>query len=245
MYRELIDLFLNRNFKNLLVIFAFMDGSYMSLGTIMDLIFEPNGYTSTDTSILGGIFVVCGLISSIIFPIVIEKHHWFLKSLKMICYGALLSSLLVAIAIPSRIFWFAIISIGLLGFFVIPTMSIVYALATEVTYPSSEALFGSLLQAASGIVGTIISYVIAFVIRMFGTIYALILYSILFLVCCLLTFFITEDLRRMSPMEEEVNGNMDDTDNESRSQVQQDQLAFKSTSKINHNNQFNPPSNTN
>ena len=174
-----------------------MNGSYISLGNVVDLLLEPNGFTSTDTGLIGSIFVICGLISSIIFPIIIEKHLWFLKSLKIICYGAFLSSLLALCAVPSENLSYVLISFGLLGFFLIPTMSIVYALATEATYPISEALFGSLLQAASGITGTIISYFMTYVIRSIGTMPALGFLVIFYLLCSLLTLLVKEDLRRI------------------------------------------------
>lgn len=167
-----------------------MNGSYVSLGTIINFLFEPFGYTSTDTSILGATFVICGLISSIIFPILIEKYHWFLRSLKIIVIGAFISSIIVLIAVPSQKFGFAVIAIGLLGFFVIPTMSVVYAFATELTYPNSEALFGSLLQAGSGIFGTFVAYGISFLINNFGAFSALLAYVTFFFICMMLANFI-------------------------------------------------------
>lgn len=188
-----------------------MNGSYTSLGTIINFLFEPFGYTSTDTSILGATFVLSGLVSSIIFPILIEKYHWFLKSLKIIVIGAFLASIIVLAAVPSRVFYFALASIGLLGFFIIPTMSVVYAFATELTYPSSEALFGSLLQAGSGIFGTIVAYVISFLINNFGGLTALSTYVLFFFICMMLATFIQEDLRRLHPKNELSCDNMTDT----------------------------------
>lgn len=177
-----------------------MNGSYTSLGTIINFLFEPFGYTSTDTAILGATFVISGLVSSIMFPILIEKYHWFLRSLKIIVIGAFISSIIVLGAVPSRNFIFAVVSIGLLGFFVIPTMSVVYAFATELTYPASEALFGSLLQAASGIFGTIVAYGISFLINTFGGTAALMAYVLFFFICMMLANFIQEDLRRLNPV---------------------------------------------
>ena len=175
-----------------------MNGSYVSLGTIINFLFEPFGYTATETSILGAIFIVSGLISSIIFPIIIEKYHWLLLSLKLIVTGSFLSSLIVLGAIPSKIFSFASVAISLLGFFVIPTMSVVYAFATELTYPHSEALFGSLLQAGSGIFGTVVAYGISYLINNLGGFAALLAYVIFFFICCVLSHFIHEDLRRLN-----------------------------------------------
>ena len=175
-----------------------MNGSYVSLGTIINLLFEPFGYTSLDASILGAVFIVSGLIGSIIFPLVLEKYHWFLRSLKIICMGAFVSMLIILGAIPSRIFPFATVSIGLLGFFVIPTMSIVYAFATELTYPNSEALFGSLLQAGSGIFGTTVAYMNSFLVNKLGGFSALLVYCVGFFICCVLSNFIKEDLRRLN-----------------------------------------------
>lgn len=189
----------NKNFVCVLIIFSMMDGSYTSLGTNINFLFEPFGFSPTDTSIMGAIFVVAGLISSIIFPIVIEKYHWFLRCLKMIAIGSFISSIIVLIALPSRVFGFATLAIGLLGFFVIPAMSVTYAFATELTYPISEALFGSLMQAGSGIFATVVSYAITFMINKFGSFFALVVYVIFFLICGILSYMVREDLRRLNP----------------------------------------------
>lgn len=178
-------------------IFSIMNGSYVSLGAIINFLIEPFGFDSVDTSILGACFVLCGLISSIIFPILIEKHRWFLRSLRIIAVGAFIAILTVLIALPTHSFSFCLITIGLLGFFVIPTMSIVYAFATELTYPVSEALFGCLLQAGSGIFGTVLTYLASFIINNVGAIFMVVLYAVFFAVCCVFAYFIKEDLRRL------------------------------------------------
>lgn len=198
MISELSTLFKNKNFVSILIIFSIMDGSYTSLGTNINFLFEPFGYSSTDTSILGALFVVTGLVSSIMFPILIDKYQWFLRSLKIITIGAFISSLIILGAIPSKVFGFALLSIASLGFFVIPTMSIVYAFATELTYPCSEALFGSLLQAGSGIFGTVVAYAITFMINKFGSFSALVTYALFFFICGILSHLIKEDLRRLN-----------------------------------------------
>lgn len=199
MITELAILMKNRNFVCIMVIFAMMDGSYTSLGTLINFLFEPFGFSSTETGILGATFVVAGLISSILFPILIEKYHWFLRCLKIITIGSFLSSIVVLPAVSSNVFAFATSAIGLLGFFVIPTMSVTYAFATEVTYPISEALFGSLMQAGSGLFATIVSYVITFIINKLGSFYALVTYVVFFLICSMLAYLVKEDLRRLKP----------------------------------------------
>lgn len=200
---ELKILMKNRNFICIMVIFAMMDGSYTSLGTLINFLFEPFGFSSTDTSIMGATFVVAGLISSIMFPLLIEKYHWFLRCLKVITIGSFISSIIVIGAVPSKIFAFAVLAIGLLGFFVIPTMSVTYAFATEVTYPISEALFGSLMQAGSGLFATIVSYIITIIINKLGSFYALTTYVVFFLICAILAYLVKEDLRRLKPKSEE------------------------------------------
>ena len=181
-----------------------MNGSYVSFGTILNLIFEPFGYTSTETSMLGATCILSGLISSIIFPIIIDRYHWFLRSLKIIVFGAFISSVLVYGTIPHKNLLPSLISIGLLGFFLIPTMSVVYAFATEVTYPSSEALFGSLLQATSGIFGTAVAYGISILIRHLGPSSALLAYVSFFLICCAVAVYVKEDLRRLKAGQEVI-----------------------------------------
>lgn len=135
-----------------------MNGSVISMGAIINFYIEGFGYNSVQTSILGATFVIVGVFSSMIFPILISKYNWFLISLRIIAIGAFLSCIITTFSLSSGSTTASLFSIGLLGFFLIPTLSVVYSFCTELTYPVSVSLFGCILQAGASLFGTVMTY---------------------------------------------------------------------------------------
>lgn len=147
---------------------------------------------------MGATFVLVGLFTSMIFPVLIEKFHWFRRSLRIIATGACAATILALICIPTGSFVASIISIGSMGAFLIPTLCVCYSFCTELTYPVSVALFGCLLQAGASIYGTLMTYLCTYIINSYGSLYVIILYIIFFATCSLLSICIGEDLRRIN-----------------------------------------------
>ena len=79
----------------------------------------------------------------------------------------------------------------------IPVMCVIYSFATELTYPISEALFGSVLQLGSCVFGTLIAFFASFIINGIGANWMILLYAVFFLGCTILASFVKEDLKRM------------------------------------------------
>lgn len=188
----------NRNFRIIFFIFAIMNGSVICLGAIINFLLEGFHFNNVQISVMSATFVFVGLLSSMVFPILIEKFHWFSRSLKIIACGACLSMVLVIPAVESGNFIASTAAIGTLGGFLIPTLCVIYSFAIELTYPVSVALFGCLLQAGASIYGTLMTYLCTYIIRKFGSLYVVILLIIFFAICSLLSVFVKEDLRRLN-----------------------------------------------
>lgn len=197
-YKDLVALLKNQNFVMLFFIFSIMNGTQISLGAIINFLFESFGFSTRQTSIMGAAFVVSGLVSTMIFPMLIQKFHWFKRSLRIVVFGALTAAISTMVILPTQSFGLSIIATALLGTFLIPTLSITYAFATELTFPVSAPLFGCLLQAGCSIFGAVFTYVGPYLINNLGPIYILITYTVCMVICCSLSFFIKEDLRRIN-----------------------------------------------
>lgn len=139
-----------------------------------------------------------GLISTMVFPMLIQKFNWFLRSLRIVAFGALFAIICLLVVLPTHNFVLSIIGTGLLGMFLIPTLCIVYAFSTELTYPVSAPLFGCILQAGCSIFGAVFTYVGPILITNLGPTYIIIAYVIFMLICSVLSLFIKEDLRRIN-----------------------------------------------
>lgn len=157
---------------------------------VINFLIKPFGFTNLEISIIGALFILCGLVSSVIFPILIEKYHWYNRLMRIICFGAFIFCSLSLIALPIKSYAMTLLTVGLMGFFVIPTMPVAYAFAQELTFPASEALFGSLMQIGSRLLGTFFSYVGSFLIKELGSIFVLIMYSVFYFICFIISFFI-------------------------------------------------------
>lgn len=175
-----------------------MNGSVICFGAIINFLLEGFGFSNVKISIMSATFVFVGLLSSMVFPLLIEKFHWFRRSLRIIAGGGFVAIVLFTIAMASGSFVFSLITIGILGGFLIPTLCVIYSFAIELTYPVSVALFGCLLQAGASIYGTIMTYMSTYIIGRYGSLYCAILCVIFQGICAFLSCFVGEDLRRMN-----------------------------------------------
>jgi len=133
-----------------------------------------------------------------IFPILIEKLHYFRKSLRIISVGAFVATIIAMITLPTGSMIASLLSIGLMGGFLIPTLCVIYSFSTELTYPVSVSLFGCLLQAGASVYGTLMTYLSTYIIAKLGSIYVVLLFVICYAICSILSFYIQEDLRRIN-----------------------------------------------
>ena len=92
-------LYHNRNFLLTLVVFSIMNGSANSLSTILTFLIEKFGFDAIDSGILGASGVISGFISSFIFPILIQKYNWYLKSMKIMVCGAFIAQISIFFAL--------------------------------------------------------------------------------------------------------------------------------------------------
>jgi hypothetical protein len=164
MWKDIVTLAKNKNFRIVFFIFAIMNGSVICLGAIINFLLEGFGFNNVEVTIMSVTFIGVGLITSMIFPILIEKLHWFKISLRIIAGGACLATLFCLVTAKMENFLLSIVSIGIMGGFLIPTLCVIYSFAIELTYPVSVALFGCLLQAGASIYGTLMTYLTTWII---------------------------------------------------------------------------------
>jgi len=99
LWKDIVELATNRNFRIVFFIFAIMNGSVICLGAIINFLLEGCGFNNVQISIMSATFVFVGLLSSMVFPILIEKFHWFRRSLRIIAVGACFATLFCLISV--------------------------------------------------------------------------------------------------------------------------------------------------
>ena len=125
--------------------FTFIYAVYTCFATIINSITKPYGYTTGESGLVGIAFVISGLIGSFIQAILLDKHKNYLFMLRLNCFMAIVSCTIGFYGVPSGKMYILVPNISLMGFFVLPTFSIAYTFAVELTYPIGEAMSNGLM----------------------------------------------------------------------------------------------------
>lgn len=144
---------LNHNFWILCVEFGCGLGAFNTLATVINQLYEPYGYTNTESGILGLLVVVCGIIGSGIEGGLVDYTHRY----KLFIWATLLcatGSLVGMTLLLERGYfvWQCLVSAGL-GFFMTPILPLTLELAVEITYPVGEATVTGMLMVSGQLVG--------------------------------------------------------------------------------------------
>jgi MFS family permease len=135
----------DKNFVFLLIAFTMLDSVFIALGVVLDPFFGALGFTTGQISILGAIFVVCGVISSLIFGVMLDKYRKYLQTLKAICYGTTFMLLTCYASFLQGSIWIVGASSMLIGIIIVPILPVGSAFAGELTFPMEQAVIIGML----------------------------------------------------------------------------------------------------
>lgn len=112
-----------------------LDSIFIALGVVIDPFFEALGFTSTEVSILGGVFIIAGVVNSLIFGVLLDKYRKYSLITKIISVGCflVLASFYLVMQTGSKLFVF-IISV-IFGMILVPFLPVSIAFAGEITFP--------------------------------------------------------------------------------------------------------------
>lgn len=112
-----------------------LDSVFITLGVVLDPFFGALGFTTGQISIIGGIFVVSGVISSLLFGALLDKYRKYLTTLKTICFGTTFMLLSCYASFIQGSFWIVAASSMLIGTIIVPILPVGCAFAGELTFP--------------------------------------------------------------------------------------------------------------
>jgi MFS family permease len=130
-----------------ILIFLFLIGMavFNGVSTWIEGIVRPRGFTVTQAGDLGGALLLGGILGAAIIPIFSDKQH---KRKVFLLLG-------MALAIPGLIgltfatqYWVLVVSMLVLGFFLMGMAPIGYQYGAETTYPAPEGTTNGLLNMA-------------------------------------------------------------------------------------------------
>ncbi len=135
----------NKNFLFILASFSALDGVFIGIGVVLDPFFEGLKLPSSAVSIFGGIFVVTGVISSLIFGYLLDKYRKYLLTLRIISFGSLFVFGICYGTFQTFNIWIIGINTMFAGVLIVPILPVGTAFAGEVTFPMQEAVVIGLL----------------------------------------------------------------------------------------------------
>lgn len=155
---DLQELFANKNYRWILVCYMIAYGYYTGMAALLDAILQPYHMTSSSVSIIGVCFILSGIIGSFIFSAYLDRTKKFLKTLKFILIGMLVSVSCSLFTLPSKSFTLILINCAVSGFFTISIIPVAFAFSVELTHPISEPMSNGVMIILSQIVGIICCY---------------------------------------------------------------------------------------
>ncbi len=184
------NLFKNKYFMILLIIFFIGLGVFNMITTFIELIVAPRGFSSTDAGILGGMMLIGGILGCVVMSALSDKYKKKIILMKVCVLIATVS--LFVITFSSDIILLNVFGF-LLGFGLLSSAPIALEYAVDITKPVPEATSNGLLMMI-GQVGGII-FIIGFegIKTPTGDYFpALLIEAILFVFLLVSTFFLKE-----------------------------------------------------
>jgi len=151
----------DRDFLAVQVAFSFGQGTFNTLGTMIEQLVKPFGYTQDDASALGALTIVAGVFGAAFCAVVLGYTHNFRSTLFGCFFGATAASFGMALALPlgSGTQTGAVLvycAVGLLGFTMTPVMPVAFETSVELMHPSvGEAVLSGLCLGGGQIVGMV------------------------------------------------------------------------------------------
>jgi MFS family permease len=136
------QMFRQRNFILLLVIFFVGLGVFNAVTTWIENIIAPRGFTSTQAGTVGGLMIVGGIVGAVIMPTLSDRTRKRVPFIILALAGATLG--LVGIAYATS-YWLLLAASITLGFFLLSSGPIGFQYGAEITNPTPEGTSNGLL----------------------------------------------------------------------------------------------------
>ena len=127
------------SFLLLALSFGVILGVFNTIGTVIDPILDAFNMTSA-SSFVGAMFIVGGLIGSILFGVFLDCTKKFKIALIMVNVGSLIVMTLFTFLIKLEITYVTIIAAFFIGNIMLPIFPVALEFACELTFPIGEAL---------------------------------------------------------------------------------------------------------
>ena len=108
---------------------------FLALSVILDPFFESLGVDHSQVSIIGGVFVVAGVFSSLLFGLLLDKYRKYLLITRILCFGSLIVLAGCFGTFREGSIWIIGASAIVIGILIVPILPVGISFAGELTFP--------------------------------------------------------------------------------------------------------------
>jgi len=112
---EIGKLMRNRNYLLLCATYTFTHSNHTALSAIVSSLTKSYGYSGGNNSILGGTYIISGVVGSFLASTFIDRTQRFKLVTRIITLGAVFATALVFLTLPSSKMWSFGLNMSLLG----------------------------------------------------------------------------------------------------------------------------------
>ncbi|XP_042896549.1 choline/ethanolamine transporter flvcr2b [Parasteatoda tepidariorum] len=162
----------NLNFILVLLVYGLMAGCYFAFATTLnDLILRYFPNKSIEVGWMGLVFIFTGLIGSVVAGCILDYTHKYKETYAGICILSLVLYVAFSLLLFVNMIWVQFLMIGILGIFFTSFLPVGFEYGIEVTYPASEVLSASLLNASTMGFGLILTMLVSTALDSKGSIW--------------------------------------------------------------------------
>lgn len=186
----------DKNFVLLMISFCFVDGSFISFGSILSAIFTPLGFDTAEITIIGLVTVIVGVFSSMFAGAYVQKKYKYKLMLMLSCWGTAICLIASVFTFPSRDLALVLPNVCLVGLFIVPVIPVSMNMSQEITFPMEQTVVTGVLMMLGQFSGFVLSIIASFIVVIHST------YALFFFGCCcvvsgICSVIIKEDLKRL------------------------------------------------
>ena len=164
--QDLISLLTNRHYLILLFCFSMGLAIFNAVTILLYQLIESTGYSSSDAGVFGAVIIIAGLINAFIVGVIMDRTHAYRLILKVLSTGACASGIYFILILQPDEYYPLVISIGLMGFFLLPLLPVSFECAVECTYPIRAEWSTGLLMCAGSVLGGIFTFILEALLRL-------------------------------------------------------------------------------
>lgn len=168
------------------------------MGAVLSSVTSPYHYKGRDNAIFGAVFIVCGVLGTVVISVLLDKYHKFKLTLGLTAVVSVVALGLCQVTLPSESTSLFAVNVAFLGFSGIPAAPVANAFAVELTYPLAEAMSNGMMNVPNILFGFVMG-ITAGVLCQYSPRYALLMFLVNSVVGGLACLCIEEDLRRLRP----------------------------------------------